>query len=85
MPLYACDLSAFLESYVDTGIDSGIIFPHGNDGRCVINDAISTANAYLWRDMVSQIHSTTEPGTLGIAVRFSLMDSRSGQFPMFSD
>ena len=69
---------------VKTGINHRVVFAHGHDRQSVVNQAISTPNAYLGRDMISHIHCATKARSLKIAIGLTLMYGSGGKFPMFT-
>jgi len=67
-----------------TGINHRVVFAHGHDRRSVVNQAISTPNAYLGRDVISHINCATKACSLKIAIGLTLMYGSGGKFPMFT-
>ena len=59
MVMCECGLSMSLEGYVDTCINSIIIFAYGHDRGRIIDNAIGTPNTYFGGDMIGKVYCAT--------------------------
>ena len=59
MIMCECGLSMYLEVYVDTCINSIIIFAYGHDRGRIIDNAIGTPNTYFGGDMIGKVYCAT--------------------------
>ena len=69
---------SFLKRNVETSLYGVVIFANRHNRSRIVDDTIGATQAYCWRDMISEVYSTTKSGTLKVAVWLGLVNCGSG-------